>query len=331
MIESLRPINNSYLIGFVKNKFPSINFEDVYIRIRVVNCQNSIVYIDDEMYLNDYEKILSYFNPKDNNLLIVKDKEFHDYLLSKGFLVHHSFFWHQLDDLLSFYKIKDDIKFIDKFASDYNYICLNRNSNIYRRKLIEKLNSSDLLTSGFVTSVEERKLLSNTILDKLKKDDLSHYISALKAGYERHTQFIKNVPCSSNVKNFVHISEKLSGHTVITSETEYANFITEKSFLFLFCKKMPIIFSRIPVIDILRKEGFDVFDDIIDHSYVELDWSDQIIKGIDANRNILSDKLIHLENEINQRTEKNFDYFLNKWFPNQLEKLTNTIYDWSQQ
>lgn len=323
-------------MGFIQEQFPNIPLLDTFdMRSSYPSAKSSIYYIEDQSFYPDYHKVLSFLDPSDNNFLITEDPAHHDYLVKQGFTSYCEPFWYPVDDALSFKEIVSTVNYRNKFLDEYNFICLNRNPGFHRVRIVEKLADYNLLTQGFVTAhfkdlPECREHFEDIKYKDLSVDDLSHYVTTMSSGFERHNHIINGVPCSTNVKNFVHISESMTGHTVISSETEYNNAIADKSFMFAFCKKMPITFGKFPIIDMLREEGFDCFDDVIDQSYTKLNWELQVEQGIDHNINLLNNSMASMEKEINERTDNNLDFLLGPWLQRRLDKLTEAIYNWNK-
>lgn len=54
---------------------------------------------------------------------------------------------------------------------------------------------------------------------------------------------------------------------IVTEHDFVSAFVSEKSMKALLCEQIPIFVSGPGTVDILRRNGFDLFDDIIDHSY----------------------------------------------------------------
>jgi hypothetical protein len=76
---------------------------------------------------------------------------------------------------------------------------------------------------------------------------------------------------SSNEENFVRLSKVYGSCTFnIVTETlydEYPGLYSEKTLLAFLADQIPIIISTPHMVNKLRAQGFDMFDDIIDHSY----------------------------------------------------------------
>lgn len=344
----VKSYNNSYLLGYIKEWFPNINLIDFYLNTDNIDVEdNSLIYVDDEIYFDEYESAFEKFKDCRNSLLICKDKDLVEYLNKRNLMVHYEPFWYVLDDAISLkYIIKKEmledasattwltkkllnkhIKFINKFDKSENFICLNRSINRYKIELLSQLQNYNLISKGFVTC-KFTELFNDP---GLQKDTLNYYISDLSngLGYERHNHIMNEIACSSTLRNAIHIAGNLSGHTVITTETFYLNFFTEKSFLFLFCKKMPITFSNFENISVLESEGFDCFTDIINQKYDMCNTViDKISTGLKDNLDLLSTKLLDKSEEISIRTDNNFDYLINGWIDMKLNNLKEKISTW---
>lgn len=334
------PFSNSYTLGFIRQWFPGLNLVDYYLDVTTVGSHSctvvfkepitngSVVLLDDELFLGDKTKCLDLFRHLDNLLFISKDFDLVSLLRNNGHTVVYEPFFLAIDDAISMLYL-EQIPFRDKFAGEYNFLCLNRRQSPNRLKLMRELAQQDLMTHGYVTyHAVGRRAAYQFQHEHLRQDDLTHY-TADGAGLERHNHLINNVWCSSNVKNYLYISDKFTGHTMVASETEYANLVTEKSFIALFCKKMPMIFSPRPIITMLQNEGFDCFTDIIDQSYDnEATWDKKITRGIAANRELLASDMRHKKNEIDHRTQRNYEHLVTHWLDRRLDTLKHNISSW---
>ena len=96
-------------------------------------------------------------------------------------------------------------------------------------------------------------------------------------------------------------------------------FLTEKTIKSINCKQLPLFMAPKGYVSHLRKIGFDVFDDIINHSYDEcLDPEKRIVMIVDELERLISDRTIE---EIKKNTT--FDERFNKNRENifRLEKI----------
>lgn len=322
------PLSNSYVLGLIHQWFPSVNLVDCYLHNKDPITHGSIVFVNDELFAHDAAGCLDTFKPFENLLLISQDRHLSQLLQSHGHAVVYEPFLLAIDDAISMRNL-GNVSFKDKFTGEYNFICLNRRLCEYRAKLLQELAQHDLIAQGYVTyHAMGKRAVYQFHHEHLRQDDLAHYTDA-RTGFERHNHLINDVWCSSNLRNYIYIGEKFTGHTMLSSETRYVNFVTEKSFIALFCKKMPMIFSDRPTISILQNEGFDCFIDIIDQSYDNEDtWEKKINLGIASNREVLASAMRHKQDEINHRTQSNYDYLLTHWLDRRLHGLKHNISTW---
>lgn len=333
------PLNYSYVVALVRQWFPSVNLVDHYMEKRVNRFRphqdpitpGSIVFLDDEAFGQRNAQCLEVFEPYINQVLIVSmDRNLSQLLRDQGHNVVYEPFLLGMDDAISMRHV-GDVVFKDKFTGEYNFLCLNRRSCPWRLKLMQQLEHHNLLAQGYVTyhGVGGIGKIPPYHHEDLRQDDLTHYTDT-QTGFERHNHLINGVWCTSNLRNYLYINEKFSGHTMISSETGYVNFVTEKSMIALFCKKMPMVFSQRPIISMLQNEGFDCFTDIIDHSYDNEDgWEKKIKLGISSNRELLCSDMRHKKDEIDNRTQANYQHLLTHWLDRRLNTLKDNISTWA--
>ncbi len=90
-----------------------------------------------------------------------------------------------------------------------------------------------------------------------------------------------------------------------------------------------MIFSPRATISLLQNEGFDCFTDIIDQTYDHEDtWEKKIIRGISSNHGLLVSDMKHMKDEIDHRTQCNYDYLLTHWLDRRLTTLKHDISVW---
>lgn len=108
------------------------------------------------------------------------------------------------------------------------------------------------------------------------------------------------------------LNPDIYGRTLINlvSETFYTEndnnrvsemFITEKTYKSFTCYQMPVIIGPKGVVKRLREYGFDMFDDIIDHSYDDLDDAERLFGAVDVLRQIIENKNL---TKLNAATKK---------------------------
>ena len=95
--------------------------------------------------------------------------------------------------------------------------------------------------------------------------------------------------------------------------------ITEKTIMAVYGGTIPIWVGGWRCADAMRSQGFDVFDDIVDHSYQSLaDPWDRINKSIELNQELLSSFTI--SSPILTRLQHNLDLMLDGVFEKEVEK-----------
>ena len=118
--------------------------------------------------------------------------------------------------------------------------------------------------------------------------------------------------------------------SLITEPTyiEREALITEKTIMAVYGGTIPIWVGGWRCADAMRSQGFDVFDDIVDHSYQSLEdpW-DRINKSIELNQELLSS--FKISPSILTRLKNNLDLMLNGVFEqevrNQLDETNITL------
>lgn len=149
------------------------------------------------------------------------------------------------------------------------FTCLNYNPHPHRVIMVDSLSKNGLLNSGYVSLVCVDGKFSN----------ITHTDSD---GNQYHTR-IKNSKIIIDIDN--DYEERFSlqpfnrnAYIDVVTETDHGimRFMTEKSMKPFYNLQLPIIFGYTGIVDDLRKFGFDMFDDIIDHSYDKLKVSDTV-------------------------------------------------------
>ena len=96
--------------------------------------------------------------------------------------------------------------------------------------------------------------------------------------------------------------------------------ITEKTIMAVYGGTLPIWVGGWRCADAMRSQGFDVFDDIVDHSYQSLaDPWDRVNKSIELNQELLSSFTI--SPPILTRLKHNLDLMLDGVFKEEVRKL----------
>jgi hypothetical protein len=99
---------------------------------------------------------------------------------------------------------------------------------------------------------------------------------------------------ASNEENFLRLSRPIYGDCDINIVTEslydyYPGIITEKSIFAWLAYQVPIIIGYPGIVEHARQLGFDMFDDVIDHSYDQYPNSTRAQAAIQLNHRVLLD------------------------------------------
>lgn len=239
-------------------------------------------------------------------------------------------------------KVVDDKDYvsINKFEKNFNSkkigICLNRQMRPQRIGLISLLYGLKLDNNIHISAMhlnkQFNKIDSNNVLDHLSwKFDTSHEFikGIIQNGFEKiylkRNQFqineiyemdddrIKNLNNPNNFNNNL-INLYANSFVEIISETWYCEpyiFLTEKFQNSVYGRNFPIIIASVGYVENLRKIGFDVFDDIIDHSYDTIkNPIDRMQSAIIKNKHLFlkKDESIGLWKNNEHRFDKNIEF-----------------------
>ena len=305
------------------SQFPTIGLKDYYLNNMSViqKLDYSLVYVDDELFddNDNFKKFLTIVDPQ-KDILLCKSLFWTQILKNYNFTIIEIPYFHILDDCIALKKINKNMPI--KINDNVNFFCLNRNQTHSRYITVKTLEKYNLIDCGYVTynSINGEKVLQ--ISNVKTVNNLSHYV-ANGCGFERNNHVINNIACSSNVANYFYISNVIPGAINVSVETKITTFFpTEKSFLFAFTKRLPIIIAETNRVSALKEQGFDMFDDVIDHSYDSINGIQKIEVAISKNFKILSSATL---NSFTQRVENNYNYLLNEWLNLKLHELCNNI------
>lgn len=137
------------------------------------------------------------------------------------------------------------------------FMCLNNEPRLHRVKMVKSLINNDLLNCGYVTF-------------KSDKNTFEFYdLNAKRAKIYNLPQIKIDESLFSD--NLFGLHPKLSSNSYIDVVTEsrydFLPFKTEKCVKPFYNLQFPIILGHQGIVNDLRKMDFDMFDDIIDHSY----------------------------------------------------------------
>jgi hypothetical protein len=207
---------------------------------------------------------------------------------------------------------------LDKnYNSTYTFLSLNRNARLHRKELIRALYRQNLNSHGLVSCMFSNQL-----------ENIEPNINDNYEIYNNHQ--------NDNVNNFNNKLRNYYKDTFVeivseTSFTEPAFNLTEKTLNSVYGCSFPIFISSAGTVRFLRAMGLDVFDDVVDHSYddIEEPWT-RLDKAISLNINLLTEteriKYLHKTNQ--QRFINNVDFVkttMYDFYKNRTESITNEL------
>lgn len=140
---------------------------------------------------------------------------------------------------------------------DKLFMCLNKEPRVHRVKMVDSLISNNLLNIGYVTFKSNQNIYQYFNIDSNKS--ITYNIP----------QITLDDTLFSN--NFFGLHPLLSSNSYVEVVTESRHdllpFKTEKCVKPFYNLQFPIILGHYDIVNDLRKMDFDMFDDIIDHSY----------------------------------------------------------------
>lgn len=226
---------------------------------------------------------------------------------------------------------------LDKnFNSTKPFISLNRQNRNHRAVLLSYLFGRGFNEYGHVTFLTQSLNTPNNYLDRIPwRFDERHNEARqiMMDGYEKmkatpldktNFEIYKNIGENNNVVNFNNNLRPLytNSFVEIVSETTFAApsyLLTEKTLNSIYGCNFPILITGAGAVAHLREIGFDMFDDIVDHSYDLIsNPMDRIVEAVDKNSKLLTDA----------------DYAKEKWlecrdrFLNNIEIAKTDMYAW---
>ena len=220
--------------------------------------------------------------------------------------------------------------------STKNFMCLNRHPRQHRINLVSYLLALNLEQHGTI-SFYKKNATASTWLERvswtLTDAQIQHVKPLLMHGYDK----LKNLNLDNslpevdkiysenldNAKNFdLHLRSMYHDHFVeIVTETQFnVPFYgaSEKFKNSVYGCSFPVVLGGAGLVEFLRNLGFDMFDDVVDHSYDSVqDPLDRLCVAIDLNRILLSDNEL-----VKKLWIKNQHRFLHN-----IEFITTTLFD----
>lgn len=284
-----------------------------------------IVFISDENYYTEQSGFFDYLK---GCLLITQNENRHRDFLDRGI---SSIYYPWVHWILHLIPLRRLGVFPEKFRTDtkiFNF--LNRRWHPGRYKLIRYLmeESKDVCVQGFITANEFDYYKDHP---EIASDaGFNSFYQEGSVGFEKNNVEFLGTECSVNVKNFFHIADNVPGLICLQVETawpehHYQIRLTEKSMIPFITQQIPLLIGPDPgLISLLRSQGFDTFDDLIDHSYDDKpDYGDRLLGSINLNRALLSGH--RRIPDVSMRLKKNQDFLVNKWLDSNLLDLFDDI------
>jgi len=330
-------INNSYMIKYISEKFPelcivdtfaSMDFSDLFV-YGDTKKQKIVIYDEENFEINNKKNFkLPKKLHEDDNIYIIKTPVGLKKYNYKNVVL--SVYFDILEDLfsLSLIEEKELNDLISNNENKYTFLSLNNTVNINKFKLIKELSKNNLLEKAYVSFGEYKKnnfRLTTEEKKFLKISDYTNRYKIFEKPPERVCHTFRNVECSANFINNFYIKKNMSTNIALMQETFLHRYYPcEKTFLPFFTQKIPIILSAENSMLELKKQGFDIFEDMVDFSYdSEKEKEKRVKKCVNNNLDLLRTG-IQTNKKIKERFDFNF-FHLKIFFQNQLELLENDI------
>lgn len=194
------------------------------------------------------------------------------------------------------------------FDNPQHYISLNRHSRIHRLVLLSYLYGLELDQFGKITFLSQTALKSTNLLDQIDWRFSTRHQQDRKIILDGYTKIcqqpditpikVNSVYIASNndnVRNFnLHLRPMYENSVVeVVTESSFSapGFnLTEKTQNAFYACNFPIVLGGRGIVQHLRDLGFDMYDDVIDHSYDSVaNPFDRIIAAVKNNQRLLCD------------------------------------------
>ena len=230
---------------------------------------------------------------------------------------------------------------VDKiFEKLYHWACLCRMSRAHRVIVLSVLFGLEL-DLGYISIGQHE--FNNETFDEWYNRPLNLNPSVLQILRKGWHEFLKkpksnirstyNVPANHNALNFDCNLRQLYNHCAleIVAETTCFNrgqFASEKYLNSVYGCNFTILISNAGTVAYLRDNGFDMFDDVVDHSYdSESDPVLRIYSAIQKNQHLLSDRDLCLSHwqRCRLRFLKNIDYAKHRMYTHFADKFNRDL------
>lgn len=348
-VDTIKPRDNSFLIGVVAEQFSEYNTVDLLMNRanRSFPIQDRTIYfVDDEiLFYDNAVRFLSQFKSHvgANEVFIFQTQQHYTKAKELGLKCVLEPWFSNIDDLIALKRLKKLPEVTD--YGDCSYFCLNRRITPVRVDCLVKLDQLNLLDSGFVTANEyqldwdfgneyNRSQKQSINLSKLKTDpyvetdyglDLNFAVERLKPGTE----------VSTNVNNMFHVAKNIPGPVALVVESfidikaEYY-FPTEKTILPFLTKRIPLIIADRDRNKILADSGLDMFEDLVDYEFDSIHITqsfDKVHSCLTKNYELLTSKNISKRIDFQDRVNYNQHYLTTTWLEQRLDTFLTNIHN----
>ena len=337
MITNLRILDSEYQMVRIFGKFIKPEECDVF---EFANGLYDIVFTHRQLMQDDFESIKPYLKPttkivtdisiESGNIgdflekynIITKNEPYDFYLISDTILSEHEEFKNNKFKLLESYHISfyaylneltDHNITSDKqiFAETHNgFMSLNNSCRLHRvylfTQFLKRNLSLDKTSFLFTTGGNNGfKYDRDELYDKTINFNLPKVIDLDSNNYFQSDNRITDL-YKDTILNLV--TENLSGMTPGDIYTPYIITFTEKTIKPFIAKQIPLFFALPGLLNILRKLGFDLFDDLINNSYdMEFDSAKRLDLILDELEKLLKMDLIQYKQDNKERFDKNYN------------------------
>lgn len=338
-LANLRPRNYSYAIDLVRTEL-GLPIIDLYIDpsfwwdqltdSRAID--KKVIWVDDECITTANGRLdrgaMFMFDiiarEHKNSIVVIKTQRIYQELLQRGVKVVLCPWLFGIDDAISCVKSQQLEPVRPADNSWRNFFCLNRNYRLHKSYTVNYIKS--IAQQGYVSALDARfKRHPNMVTF----DPLAHYQNFPGVGFERVCVYSDNtnVLVTSNSRNYTYVNRINACINIVTETTTRPFFPTEKTLLPIAIGRMAIWIGEPGLVAQVRDQGFDVFDDEINHSYDAItNPKHRIQRAIKDNLTILTKPYaIEVYNSVQNRLKYNQQHFLGKWLDTVCAKLLNDI------
>ena len=168
-----------------------------------------------------------------------------------------------IEGYIWFYLVQSDRPKPKNKALTHKFLCMNSFSKVHRWATISELHKQKLIADTLWSYRDDRKNFADNWYSK-GEFELPKYID--QPGTGANTAEGMTFDQNSNLSDIYSRTE----YTIVTEtdfDEPYLTSCTEKSYLALYHENLPIVVSVPGTIEMLKSQGFDVFDDVVDHAY----------------------------------------------------------------